>query len=267
MPSRTETLRRLAQNRRRQRTRVTDDDGGALDEDPTSPFVMLPPKPEALGVRGEPVDFALAPIERAFLRKHLLVVRRPATTTPSLLSRLTEAGVGPEAADLWVIEIAEVAGEEDRAALVTARQAAALAGVGRAVYAALTEIAHAKDGLSESTIHRSHLRQMIETYGHDARAIDLKALSALLPSLSSDLSRVLSETLGWLAAGGSDPGALYEAYAKAERGRKGLRARLPNNVAGRQRRAEWDPHQHPLAEPLHYRWPNVRRLLADLQST
>jgi hypothetical protein len=78
-PSRTETLRRLAQNRRGQRTRVTDDDGGALDEDPTSPFVMLPPEPEAFGVRGEPLDFALAPIERTFLRKHLLGVRRPAT--------------------------------------------------------------------------------------------------------------------------------------------------------------------------------------------
>jgi hypothetical protein len=90
---------------------------------------------------------------------------------------------------------------------------------------------------------------MIEIYGHDARAIDLKALSALLPNLSSDLSRVLSETLDWLTAGDSGPGALYEAYAKAERGRKGLRARLPNNVAGRQRRAEWDPHQHP--------WPNA----------
>jgi Family of unknown function (DUF6361) len=91
MPSRTETLRRLAQNRRRQRTRVTDDDGGALDEDPTSPFVMLPPEPEALGVRGEPLDFALAPVERRFLRKHLLGVRRPDTTTPCLLPRLTEA--------------------------------------------------------------------------------------------------------------------------------------------------------------------------------
>lgn len=266
MPSRTETLRRLAQSRRRHRTRATDDDGGVLNEDATSPFVLLPPAPEAFGVRGEHLDFALALIERTFLRKHLLGVRRSGTAAPCLFARLTEVGVGPEAADLWATEIADIAGEEDRAALVTARQAAALAGIGRAVYAALTEIAHAKDGLPESTIHRGHLRQMIELYGHDARPIDLNGLSALLPNLSDHLSRVLSETHDWLTAGDPDPGVLYETYAKAERSRKGLRARLPDNVAGRQRRAEWDPHQHPLAEPLHYRWPNVRRLLADLQA-
>ena len=267
MPSRTETLRRLAQSRRRQRTRVTDDDGGALDEDTISPFVLLPPAPEAFRVRGEPLDFALSPIERTFLRKHLLGVRSPSTGAHCLLARLTEAGVGLEAADLWVTEIANIADEKDRAALVTARQAAALAGIGRAVYAALVEIAHATDGLPECTTHRSHLREMVELYGHDAGAIDLKALSALLPNLSDDLLRVLSETHDWLTTGDPDPLALYEAYAKAERGRKGLRARLPHNVAGRQRRAEWGPQDHPLAEPLHYRWPNVRRLLTDLQST
>lgn len=266
MPSRTETMRRLAQERRRYRTKMTDDDGGTVDDDPASPFVLLPQKPDALGVRGEPLDFKLSSAEQAFLRKHLLSARRPGTTTPCLLSRLTESGIGSEAEDLWVAEISDVADKEDRAALAVARQAAALAGIGRAVYAALTENAHANDGFTNSRIHQNHLNKMVELYGRDARTIDLNTLSALLPNLSNDLHRILSETQHWLAKGAPDPTALHDAYAKAERGRKGLRARLPNTVAGRQRRAEWHPEDHPLAEPLHYRWGNVRRLLADLNA-
>ena len=157
LPSRTQTLRRLARRSARLRSRLTDDDGGVLDDDTTSPFVSLPCPPKAMRVRGEPLDFALSSFERNFLYRHLLGVRRPDTTSRSLLARLTEAGVGPAADDLWVTEIADVADSEDRAALVTARQAAALAGIGRGVYAALVELARANDGLPESTIHQDHL--------------------------------------------------------------------------------------------------------------
>ena len=267
LPSRTQTLRRLARRSARLNSRLTDDDGGVLDEDSTSPFVSLPRVPEALQVRGEPLDFALSPVERTFLHRHLLGVRRPDTTSRSLLARLTEAGVGPAADNLWVTEIADVADSEDRSALVTARQAAALAGIGRGVYAALVELTRANDGLPESTIHQDHLEEMIELHGHDAGDVDLNALSDFLPNLPEDLSGVLSETLDWVAVGDPDPSALSETYSKAEHNRKGLRARLPDTVAGRQRRAEWDPDEHRPAEPLHYRWPNVRRLLTDLQAT
>ncbi|MDD9985478.1 MAG: hypothetical protein OXQ31_04315 [Spirochaetaceae bacterium] len=246
---------------------MTDDEGGALSEASGSPFVVLPCVPKTLDVRGQPLDFALASAERKFLRKHLLGVRRPGVSDPCLLARLAGANVGPEAADLWVTDVADLADDEDRAALVTARQAAALAGIGRGVYAALVERLHATDGLSESTIHRSHLRQVIELYGDDACAVDLTALSAFLPNLSEHIRGVLSKTRDWLTAGDPDPGVLGDSYVKAERSRKGLRARLPDNLAGRQRRVEWDPQQHPLAQPLHYRWPNVRRLLTDLQPT
>ena len=267
LPSRTQTLRRLARRSARLKSRLTDDDGGALDDDATSPFVSLPRVPKAIRVRGEPLDFALSPVERTFLHRHLLGVRRPDTTSRSLLARLAEAGVGPAADDLWVTEIADVADPEDRAALVTARQAAALAGIGRGVYAALVELARANDGLPESTIHQDHLQEMIELHGHDAGDIDLNALSEFLPNLPEDLSGVLSETLDWVAVGDPDPSALSETYSKAEHRRKGLRARLSDTVASRQRRAEWHPEEHRLAEPLHYRWPNVHRLLTDLQAT
>jgi len=266
LPSRSQTLRRLARRSARLKSRPTDDDGGILDEDATSPFVSLPPVPEELQVRGQPLDFALSPDERKFLRRQLLGVRRPDTTNRSLLARLAdENGVGPAADDLWVTEIADIADSEDRSALVTARQAAALAGIGRGVYAALVERARTSDGLSKSTIHQDHLEEMLEIHGHDAGDIDLDALSDLLPNLPEDLSGVLSETLHWVKVG-DDPSVLAEAYSKAEHNRKGLRARLPNTVAGRQRRAEWNPEGHMKAEPLHYRWPNVRRLLTDLQA-
>ena len=267
LPSRTQTLRRLARRSARLKSRLTDDDGGVLDADTSSPFVSLPCAPEALWVRGEPLDFALSPFERTFLHRHLLGVRRPDTTSPSLLARLAEAAVGSATKDPWVSEIADIADSEDRAALVTARQAAALAGIGRGAYAALVELARANDGLPESTIHQDHLEKMIALHGHDAGDLDLKALSDYLPNLPEDLSDVLSKTLDWVAVGDTDPSALSETYSKAECNRKGLRARLPDTVAGRQRRAEWDPKEHRLAEPLHYRWPNVRRLLTDLQAT
>ena len=267
LSSRTQTLRCLARRSARLKSRLTDDDGGVLDNERSSPFVSLPRPPDALRVRGEPLDFALSPVERTFLHRHLLGVRRRDTTSRSLLARLAEAEVGPAAEDLWVTEIAEVADSEDRSALVTARQAAGLSGIGRAVYAALVELARANDRLPESTIHQDHLEEMIVLHGRDARDIDLNALSDLLPDLPDDLSGVLSETLDWVSVGDPDPSALSETYSKAEYNRKGLRARLPDTVAGRQRRAEWDPDEHRLAEPLHYRWPNVRRLLTDLQAT
>ena len=105
---------------------------------------------------------------------------------------------------------------------------------------------------------------MIETYGDDARALDLMALGRLVPDLPRHLWTVLRATQDWLGAQELDLGGLRAVYATAEQARKGLRARLPDNVAGRQRRAEWDPQLQPLAVPLHYRWSNVRRLMNDL---
>ena len=264
-PSRIETLRRLAQTRPNRRARASDDDGGALEHDGASPFVTLPVSPQSLGANGEPLGFGLTEPERAFLRKHLLGVRRPGTATPSLLARLAEVLVASEAPDPWSREIVEIADQEDKFALIVARSAAALAGIGRGVYAALTELVWAKDGFSDIRTQRDHLRTLIEIYGDNARALDLKALENLVPDLPSHLLNVLRATQDWLRVQQSDLSELRAVYANAEQARKGLRARLPDNVAGRQRRAEWDPQQQPLAVPLHYRWSNVRRLMTDLQ--
>ena len=262
-PSRTETLRRMAA-RPAPRVRATDDENVALEEDGGSAFVKLPERPKELGTPDVSVSFELETHEREFLRRHLLGVRRYGSNELSLLARIVDAGIGHEEADLWTQAIREVADEEDRAALVLARRASALAGIGRAVYAALLENAHKHDGLSESTAHRELLATLVDAEGGEARDLDLDALKDLLPRLPAGLLAVLAGTRAWLASGRKDPDPLYEQYAAAEWDRKRDRARLPRTVGGRKRRAEWDPGEHPKAKRLHYRWENVRRLLKDL---
>ena len=108
---------------------------------------------------------------------------------------------------------------------------------------------------------------MVDSYGDDARALELAKLDALIPNLSGHLRAVLSATQDWLKAKQTDLTELRSVYATAEQARKGPRARLPDNVAGQQRRAEWDPELQPLGRPLGYRWSNVRRLMTDLQAS
>jgi hypothetical protein len=264
LPSRTETLQRLSRMRRPSRGWASDDDGAPLEDGTESPFVLLPPAPDVLGDTSQPVSFALTATERAFLRRHLLGVRRPGTSASSLLARLVEAGVGQNSAEPWLGEIADRADGEDRAALVLARQAAALSAVGRAVYAALAEAARVKDGLASSGRHRDEVKDVVVRFGQDAMALDMDELVRLLPKLGPDLVQVLTETRGWLMDGHTDPAPLFAVYENAERRRKGLRARLSGKLAGRERRAEWNPDKHPAATPLHYRWSQVRRLLTDL---
>ena len=267
MPSRIETLRRLVQMNPKRRSRVTDDDGGALEHDSVSPFVKLPSSPEALGAKDEALDFRMTAAERGFLRKQLIGVRRPNTNSPSLLARLAEIPVAADADHPWSREIVEVADQDDKFALSVARKASALAGIGRGVYAALTELVRSKDGLSDTTKQRDHLKAMIDVYRDDACALNIEELTLLLPHLSRQLVNLLRATQEWLNARQTDLAPLRLVYANAEQTRKGLRARLPDNVAGRQRRAEWNPELQPLAEPIGYRWRNVRRLMTDLYAS
>ena len=263
-PSRAETLRLMAK-RSRHRTRETDDEDLPLEDGVGPAFVKLPKRPNELGAADRSLDFGLEPDEREFLRRQLLGVRRYGSKELSLLARLVDAEVGHGVSDLWASEISDVADDKDRDALVIARRASALAGIGRAVYAALLEIAHAEDKLSESVFHRERLLELIGAEGREAHALDLVALERLLPRLPQSLRRILASTRAWLALGNRDPRPLYDDYEAAERDRKGERARLAKTVGGQKRRADWDPRKHQAAQPLHYRWPNVRRLLADLQ--
>ena len=85
------------------------------------------------------------------------------------------------------------------------------------------------------------------------------------PSMPGGILEVLLDTQEWLARDRRSFMTLHDVYQRAESRRKGRRARLTKTVAGREKRAEWTPKDSAEAEPLHYRWRQVRQLLIDLQ--
>lgn len=262
--ARADVLRQLSKAYSARRQRVLDDDGQPADAVTSDPFVALPDPPGEFGRRGAPLDFNLLPEERHFLRQSLLGVRRRGTVSPSLLARLVEANDGPHCATPWEAPILSVADDQDRAALELASKAAAMGGVGRAVYAALVEHRQAKDGLPTTGFSDAKLREAVAEFGPDAMKLDVRELSQTIPILPADLVTVLKETKDWLQSPHKSVDCLYEAYSHAESARKTMRARLPDREAARKRRADWVAEEHPAATALHYRWVTVRRLLSDL---
>ncbi len=214
-----------------------------------------------------PLTFNLEPDEREFLKKQLLGVSRPGEPgKTSLLSRLVERNVSlTTETELWSQSVLVVADTEERAALMRAKQAAALAAIGRAVYAALVEQLRQQDGLPASDYHLIQLEEIVDRFRADAVKLNVEEISIDVPSMPAQILAVLRMTQQWLIDGKSDPSGLLETYANAEGNRKGPRARLSPFLSGKEKRAEWMPDKHPKAEPLHYRWKNVRRLLIDLQ--
>jgi hypothetical protein len=241
---------------------ATDDDGLPLRET-EFPFITLPAPPDEWRSEAD-LDFELTHQEAEFLSARLRAVTSPNDpSTPSLLARLAEHGV-PDAGSCWSGEIVELAGQ-DSAALVRSGQAASLAAIGRGVYAALVEeLRHTGDGRATSRLHRDALPAVVEAHQQAALQLNQQSLLDDVGGLPEVVVTVLTETLAWLAAGGGDPAPLRVPYAAAERARKRQRARLTDDLSGRERRLEWENTQHTLAEPLHFRWGNVQRLISDL---
>jgi uncharacterized protein DUF6361 len=239
-----------------------DDDSVPLSE-PELLFVALPPAPDTWQSDAD-LDFHLTPQEAAFLSARLKTVVSPdEPTKPSLLARLAEKGA-PGVENCWAREVVEIA-EQDRAALARAGHAAALAAIGRGVYAAMVEaIRDTRDGRATSRRHRDYLGEVVEKQERSASRLDLPALLQDVGGLPEAVASVLEATLEWLAAGAGDPMELRGVYAHAEHSRKRQRARLTADLGGRERRLEWDNEAHTPAEPLHFRWGNVHRLISDL---
>jgi hypothetical protein len=262
-PSRQMVNRAIA--RKPSRQRLQDDDGQLLVEDEPV-FCSVPSPPASWQDADAQMDFRLTAPERRFLTACLLsVTRADASASPSLLARLIEQQVviTPQTL-LWAGKIRGVADESDRAALVRARQCAALAAIGRAIYAAMVEQMRAElDGLPTEDVHRSALPISIDEHRREAVALDVDAIPLDAPAISQGLLDLLRTTQSWLNGGGQ-LADLFDVYERAESRRKGRRARLTKTLRGRERRAEWIPKDTAPAEPLHYRWGNVRRLLLDL---
>ena len=261
-PSRAVVHRMLSSDWRQ--LRVHDDDGTPIEE-AHSVFANLPPPPAEWFNPSAPITFKLREAERGFLRRQLLTTRKPSGEA-SLLARLAEQpGLIETATAPWSKGVSGIADAEDRAALERARRAAALAAIGRGLYAALVEeMRDGRDRVSTTMRHRTNLREVIARYRDKALELDVASLYQDVPGLPPLFLAVLTKTQRWLQDERS-PQELLEVYASAERKRKGNRTRLGFKGLERQKRAEWDNEKHPLATPLHYRWPIVRRMLLDLE--
>jgi hypothetical protein len=123
----------------------------------------------------------------------------------------------------------------------------------------------AQDGIPTEDTHRRNLPEVCDTYSAEALALDIESITLDTPIMPGGILEVLRSTQTWLAGNRRDVMRLHDVYERAEFRRKGRRARLTRNVAGRERRAEWTPKESALAEPLHFRWRQVRQLLIDLQ--
>lgn len=247
---------------------LQDDDKELLFEgDPL--FCSLPKPPSAWNNSAQRLDFRLQASERKFLRSCLLAVSRPGSNAiPSLMSRMVEKQIEiSERSKLLSSSVLEVADQEDRQALMHANQAAALSAVGRGIYAALVEkIREEHDSIPTENIHRANLSSVVDEFSDEALKINVNDIVIDIPTIAgSTILDVLQETQSWLRNRNEDLLPLYEIYERAETIRKGRRARLSKTLLGRERRMEWIASDHPYAEPLHYRWKNVKQLLMDLQ--
>jgi hypothetical protein len=265
IPSRQTVHRRIA--RRPVRQQIHDDDKQLLIEDEPL-FHSIPKPPPAWNDITQRLDFHLEQGERRFLRNCFLGVARPdGNGASSLMAQLVEQNLDmTDRLELWSAKVKAVADQADREALIRARQAAALSAIGRGVYAALVEeIRESHDGIPTDNIHRKNLSVVSDEFAVEALALDVDKIALDAPAIPAGILGVLRATQSWLRKRSDGFSSLYDIYQSAESRRKGRRARLTKSLAGREKRAEWMPDQHPLATPLHYRWGNVRQLLMDLQ--
>jgi Family of unknown function (DUF6361) len=261
--SRSEALRRLQASGR---STALDDDGGRLDDAATEVFASLPRQPDGWNNPSGALHFKMPRSEREFLRRKLQLLTRPGDGSPALLARLVEAGdTFPETTLRLPPELDARADAADREALGVARDAAALAAIGRAVYGALVEELVARDGGTDERNFRDLLPLHFADHGEAAARCNLYAAEELLPNLPAHVKVVLRESQAYARAGKpEDFASLRSSYQIAEVRRKSVsRARLIDTERAALRRAEWDPLRHNTT-PLHYRWKIVRDMLADL---
>ena len=261
--SRSDVLRRL---QAAAGSSAIDDDGGRLDDDAIEAFAGLPETPDGWDDPQSALHFKMPHRERDFLRQKLSRLTRPPGTALSLLARLVEAGdsFNDKSSELPK-ELAARADDADKIALGVARDAAALAAIGRAVYGALVEQLLARDGGPDEGTFRAQLETHFAAYGEAAGRCDLDTAEMFLPELPMHVRNVLRETRAYVREEKPDTfSRLRDCYQKAEVIRKTVRrARLLDTDRAAQRRAEWKPGRHNTT-PLHYRWKIVREMLADL---
>lgn len=258
--SRTDMARLLAAGSKRP---MHDDDGKPIDAVPW-PITGLIDAPEGWDGEGK-LTLNLSTREQVFLARKLRAVRSPSEPSESsLLAKLVGSPL-VNTTHCWDDKILSLAGR-DAAPMKRAGQAAALSAIGRAVYASLVEsLKETHDKRPQEGLHRQNLTDVVEQWGAQAGALDFPQFLNDVGHLPAPVEAVLGKTLSWIKSRTKNPNSLLEVYSKAEYSRKGNRSRLANNQFGVDRRMEWQAENHGFADPLHYRWGNVKRLLRDLE--
>ncbi len=248
-----------------------DDDQNPLEEK-LSLFVTLPKPPENWLKTNEGLDFKLTKEEAVWIRKQLMGVGRNGLPheQPSVLALLADISMPLALINTpWSLEILEILNAEEREVMVRAGQVSALSAIGRAVYDALVELMCVEvDHRIGSAIHRDFLSELsCSPLADEALKANLDYIVLDAPHLMGhSILHVLRETQDWLRQG-QEVRKLLELYRSIEVSRKGRKAQLANNLAGQQRRADWNPVENPQPAPLNYRWNNVKRLLEDLRAS
>lgn len=245
------------------RRRSGEDEDGDLMWAAHWPIPELPDPPQGFLEPDRTISFELTRDDRRHMRRALRAVAAGGMGIgQSLLARLVGKPLDRKR-PCWDPHVLAHAGPE-AAALRRAGQAAALAAVGRGVYAALVETLRARDIASTGDDHRTALPELCETWRADVLALDLKLFAGDVGELPPLVTAAIEATHAWLRRRRKNPLPLLETYSAAERFRKKRRARLDHTQDALERRREWDGAKHGDAVPLHYRWSNVVRLLGDL---
>jgi hypothetical protein len=256
-------LHALLTGRSRKTTR--DDDGRTLNDEHQVFYPLPDPPSEWFGQ--DKLSFVLRDNERNYIKECWRNLPVPQDTTQkSLLAKLSIKPIANVKIidNCWDERLLKIAAAE-KEVMLRAQAAASLALLGRAAYAALVEgTRETRDKVETAKRHRNHLKVMLEQ--HRALALRLKVdeVEDDIGLLDKHFGPVVQQTLDWLMSGKNDPEPLRQMYRSAEHARKLGRARLPEDGTGREKRLEWNSDQYPLASALHYRWPRVRRMLADL---
>lgn len=246
-------------------TQLKDDDKTPIGD--VHHFFVKVPDPPKEWRSDTRLDFILRGNEILFLKRLLSGVMCPGDVRRvSLLARLSEVPMQyASIEDPWDEEILEISDGADQGALERARQAAALAAIGRGIYAALLENDCIKlDKRSMEPFFVEYLREeVIPQYIRDALSLDLSMLGQDSLRLVHDpIMNVLRAMQEWLKCGHREVEDLRELFTNVEKSRKRGKAKLARTLGGQARRAEWDGNYNVSA--LHYRWPTVKGLLQDL---
>lgn len=270
-PSREAVLEALG-SERKSRT-AADMDGQSLSTEPGY-FGDVPLPPPGFLEDPKGVTFKLLPLEKRYLRNRLAALKAPTLegekARESFLAALARNPVRPTVGrDFWNDdEVRTSVPPEDASLIPLARNISALGGIVRAVYLAMVEQACENKNYLTSRQHRHHLMKCRAAWAEEAVEADLDALVTHGLGLKEDaLYDLLSATQTWLGDSAALPNAsVRKLYANVEHDRKLGRSRLTGTPAASQQLRRWarSAESSTLANRLHFRWPNVSRLIRDL---